>query len=291
MDIQFCRRLLGRVRGIRFSADDYVDLSDRLALLTVAAGIRGVAGFGFNEFKDEPAQLPIKKILEGEGLSCVVTGPIYRPVPREQLPADISAVFEETDKQLDRHKNERLLWSCSDASKINDVLKVISGEKPAGLVLGYPPCCVEHDCILHDLVQTSFRKAIIEKVGTGLDAVRAALRDDLKVSLPIDPYKNSIATLRSYPFVFHIACDECLADGNPASSQLNQALGALARDVDRCLHQGISDLARIEADFRVAGSEAEAMAFSRGHVDDQTKGLLDSLFRKRTRAYERAMAP
>jgi hypothetical protein len=47
--IQFARRVLGSVRTIRFSEEPTTDVRDRLALLTVAAGLRNLAAFGFAE--------------------------------------------------------------------------------------------------------------------------------------------------------------------------------------------------------------------------------------------------
>lgn len=285
-NIALCRRLLGRVKSVRFSSEKQIDLSDRFALVTIAAGLRTVAAFGFRENQDEQAQSVVKGIIEREGLCALMTSPIHRALPSE-LPRDIAAVFEGFDAQHEARSNERLLWVFSDPSNRVVVERVISGEEAPGVILGYPTCCVEQERNPQIAAQDVFRHAIVNAVGSEPEAIRRALREDLEVELPADTYsrENAVATARSHPFVFHIACDECLASDNSATSEMDRNFRALAQQVDRTLFQGIVDMAEVDAEVQTTISEAEAKGLGPETLDSRTKSRLQGLFRKRDKIH------
>jgi hypothetical protein len=203
---------------------------ERLAIVTVAAGLRTVAGVGFYDHKDVRAQSTLKQLLEGDGLYALVTAP-------------------------DSGSLESLLWLFSDPSKVDEIRKVASVEE-AGLLLGYPACCVKR------------QHSLVDKFGDS----------------------NVWPTVQAYPFVFHTACDECLMQPNSATAVINRTLKLLAQQVDRSLFQAISDMAPVSIEISRIISDAEAKGLSRGTLDRQTDKRIQALFREQEKIHARVIS-
>ena len=289
---QLLRRLLGSVRGLRFSDEAQIDLSDRLDLISVPSGLRSAAAFGFRERKDEKNWAALKSAIETCGLTTIASGPIRRSRPSELAP-ELSAVFDEIYAQSDANQNDTLLWVVSAQAGSAEVDKAVSGSAESGIVLGYPACCVKHERTRQDAAEISFQNAIVKAVGENPEAIRRALREDLKVELPADTFydRNAPLTHRAFPFVAHIACDQCLQVAGSATAVMNEAFGSLARKVDRVLYQAILDMSQVAAEVETIITDAEAKGLGPGKLDPATNQRLQGLFRLRLQIHARAIAP
>ncbi len=146
--------------------------------------------------------------------------------------------------------------------------KAVSGSAESGIVLGYPACCVKHEQTRQDAAEILFQNAIVKAVGENREAIRHALLEDLKVELPADAFHDKIApfTHRAFQFVTHIACDRCLQVAGSATAVLNEALGRLAQEVDRTLHQAILDMSQVAAEVETIITDAEAKGLGPGKL-------------------------
>src|ERR1700733_996434 len=72
-EIQRARRIFSSVRHIRFDDSKWIDVTDRTGLLTVAAGGRNVAAFGFANKNNEAQLWRLKEILDRQNLLSLIT--------------------------------------------------------------------------------------------------------------------------------------------------------------------------------------------------------------------------
>jgi hypothetical protein len=292
--IQKTRRLLGAVRTIRFSDEVHIDLCDRFALLTVEMGLRDVAAFGFCEHKDEEFQARTKGIIEREGLQALITPPI--PLKKAEASADLlvelSEVFDRVNAELDEPKTDKLLWVYLDPGARAEIEKAVSGAGVmSGLLLGYPKCCTESERVAQARTALDFREAIIAAVGKEPTAIEHALRTNLSVARPINPWdQNVIATRRSYPFVFHVACDQCLSTPQSPTGTLNTAYASLAQKIDRALHQALIDMAKMEVALAAVVDEAEARGIEPAGPAQEINDRIQSLLRDGKRIFARIVS-
>jgi hypothetical protein len=193
----------------------YVDVTDRLGLVTVAAGVRDVAAFGFASRNNGAQMSRLKAVIVQQGLQSLITGQVV-PIPFKYS-ADVAGplveVFDRVFAESHSQYTGRLLWVFRDKDRVAEIEKAVVGECPTGILLGYPPCCVGREAIFHVRNQRAFAAAIIGAVGKEATAVERALLDNVQVEIPAesgdDP--NILNTREHFPFVFHTACDECLS--------------------------------------------------------------------------------
>jgi hypothetical protein len=86
--------------------------------------------------------------------------------------------------------------------------------------------------------QRSFARAIVKAVGDDPAAVERALREDLEVHIPDE----------EGAFVFHVACDACLASDQSPTAEKNRGYEAATLQVDRNLHRLWIEMAKIETE-------------------------------------------
>jgi hypothetical protein len=292
-NVQRARRVLGQVRALRLNEANYIDLSDRLGLASVVLGLRTVAGFGFAEHNDGKAYDGLREVLSRNGLQVWVTASVDAPPAPGGLSPQLVELFEAIDRELDREQSARgdLLWVSSSEAALSEIHEVVAGRTASGVLLGYPECCVKRRDNAAVEGTAHFRKAIIEVVGIDPKAIERALRENLKVPIPFDPDQGASATAEKYPFVFHIACQECLSNEDSPTANLNKLFEDAARRVDRSLWQGIIDMAEVEAKIVHVISEAEVRGVGPGKLEPAVRARLDELYRQTDRIRARAIAP
>jgi hypothetical protein len=232
---------LETIEGGRFWSNPYEDSRDRLSLLTVLADLRPVAALGFG---DEKISLPkLKDILVNHGLKAVTTDGIFVPTSElvGDIPSEIAKVNDNLHQKSPRSDENKILWVFSNAEVRGKIKEVLDGTLNAGILLCYPECCVRNERQNQARVLRAFLTAIIAAVGEDPRAVERALRQNLKVNIPDDVMDCSSVprTIQRFPFIFHIACNECLASDTSASAALNQSYEALAYNTDPALHKRI----------------------------------------------------
>jgi hypothetical protein len=289
--IQYARRVLGSVRGIRLSDEPTIDIADRLALLTVVSGVRPVGAFGFAEKENGERLEMLREALVGQRLNCVTTRQIPhrdRRVLKDAI-GDLAEVWERIDAESGARHTGRLLWVFQKPEMEEQINKALERKLEVGLLLGYPACCVE----AHEATQTTFERAfataIVAAVGTDPSAVERALREDRTVQIEGDPTdsENMHRTDALYPFVFHVACNSCLSSGDSPSAKLNREYDALAQQYDRVFHGLFLEMAKTGVKIHQLISEAEKQKLGPNDLSEPLSTQLQDLFDRRDQLYAR----
>ncbi|MGD0162110.1 MAG: hypothetical protein ABSB39_06525 [Candidatus Sulfotelmatobacter sp.] len=122
----------------------------------------------------------------------------------------------------------------------------------------------------------AFATAVIEAAGPDGKSVLAALRNDVKVTVETSGHANLWKTDEAYPFVFHTACDSCLASSESPTGKLNAQFQTLAAELDPALQRTILEMARLEVQFGRICSESDDKGLSPETIDSETRQRLDS---------------
>ena len=215
--------------AIEFSDIPELSALEEVSVLAVIAGLRHAALL-VNMEASQVAMLRDLAISFG-----LTTAPLRRQFVGTGIewPAAIAKAFRE---ELAMSPNRQALWICD-----NPVTRtLIRGEEESiGLLLDYPPCCVDADERDKRDVRRAFETAIVKRAGGDPDLVRRAIREDWKVQLPahVDEQLRGLqiqSSIARFPFVFHVACTACLAapDGSP-SGRLNRKYGEFTTELSR----------------------------------------------------------
>jgi hypothetical protein len=287
--IQYARRVLGSVRRIPFSDEPMIEVADHLALLTVVSGVRPIGAFGFAEKGNGERLEMLREILVGQRLNCVITKQIPhrdRRVLRDAI-GDLAEVWERIDAESDARHTGRLLWVYQKPEMEEQIKKALDRQLEVGLLLGYPPCCVEAHEATQARFERAFAAAIVAAVGTDPGAVERALREDHKVQIEGDPTdsENMRRTDALYPFVFHVACNSCLSSDDSPSAKLNREYGALARQYDQAFHHWFQEMAKIGVEIGQVILEAEKQNLRPDELKEPLRSQLRELFDRRDRIY------
>src|SRR5262249_46104278 len=145
--------------------------------LTVLAGLRRAAAFGFAENNNIDQVRALKKMVDGFGIYTRITTKVRTRVSQwpSDLPAEALSVFDELDRDDERKDTNRLLWIFYPKEVLGDVYKALKSDIQIGTLLSYPQCCTDARDRERKLSSDAFAKAIIAKVGSDPDAVRKAL--------------------------------------------------------------------------------------------------------------------
>jgi hypothetical protein len=120
-------------------------------------------------------------------------------------------------------------------------------------------------------------------------AVERALREDLEVEIPASNDPNIPNTQERFPFVFHIACDACIASDQSSTAEKNREYEPAALQFDRAFHRVFLQLARVEAEIHGIIDDAEERGLASGELDEVTNERLQKLFRDRDRIHRRIL--
>ncbi len=233
MSIEKAQALYQATKHLRFSDISAIDLQDRLALATVTAGLRPVGVL-------EADGLQLERIREqiiSFGLHPLISKSVWSHIewPRDHPSLRFLQLFEKSRRAS---TPQRVLWCCANVVDRKRLKGTPLTKQQAGLLLGYPDCCVRFEVDVNLRGNTEFLSALIAKVGSDEQSVARALRDDVgvEVSDKVFTLKNVPRTDAQFPFVMHTACDSCLGSPTSPTGQLNSAYEKLALDLDPQLH-------------------------------------------------------
>jgi hypothetical protein len=294
-ELQRARRVIGSVRHLLFDDMKYVDVTDRFGLLTVAAGARDVAAFGFASRNNAAQMSRLKETLDRHSFQSLITDQVV-PISFKysaDVAGDLVEVFDRVLAESHSRDTGRLLWVFRDTNRVDEIEKAVAGECPTGILLGYPPCCVQRESIFHLRNQHAFAAAIIGAVGKEANAVERALLDNLQVEILAesadDP--NILNTRERFPFVFHTACEECLSSDQSRTAELNSSYGELAMKVDRALRRLFLEIAKLEVAAGRIFEEAEKNGLRPQELDQRANQRLREIARESDRLYARIFKP
>jgi len=229
------RLLYQATRHLQFCDIPSIDLKDRLSLATVAAGLRPV---GVLEAEGLELEHVREEVINHGLLTCIskavwsrIEWPGNHPLLRYFL------LMDESRKPAN---TRRVLWVCANPEDRKKLKSSPLIKHEAGLLLGYPACCVQFQIEVDVKANAEFLTALIAKVGNDEQSVAQALKDDVGVEVSDDVFavENVPKTDERFPFVIHTACDSCLCSAECQSAQINASYEKLALDLDPQFHTG-----------------------------------------------------
>jgi hypothetical protein len=208
-------------------APPYMLDMERLSVLTVVAGLRPRALL----VHVPPRQISrLRDLMINCGLHC--------HLDRQDYSTPLPGFDPKLTNVMNEHygdKAKTAIWLCHDREARR---RVLERTQQVGTLLEYPACCVKLDLANNQTLRVAFLKSLIQKVGPDPVAVRRALSNDMQVEM--SPEAKAILESESighslvrFPFVFHVACPDCMAAGDESpSGQLNARFKKFAFDVD-----------------------------------------------------------
>jgi len=247
--IEKARLLYQATKRLLFSDIPVIDLKDRLALATVAAGLRPIGVL-------EGDGLELERVREeviNHGLLTLTSKVVWAQI---EWPSNhpLLRYFQVVGETRTPTNSRRVLWVCANPE---DRRKLKSGplmKHEAGQLLSYPACCVQFQVEADVKANTEFMAALIAKVGDDERSIAEAWKDDVGVELSDDVFAmdNVPRTDERFPFVIHVACDSCLSSDMCQSAQINASYEKLALELDPQLHKSIRQIRELCVGFREA---------------------------------------
>jgi hypothetical protein len=197
-----------------------------LEALSVAAGLRPTYFVYFPGVSCTDLSLEARKFDEIAlplGLQTVVTNP-----PSLWFPDKGTDAIETL--QRTEGGESGAVWFFRESSVADAIKKATIGEVDAGMVLGYPECCVSWHQKVREIELVRWRSAKRTSIGGSNEALTA--KSDPSEFTPKSASRHATLTLRSYPFVSHVACTPCLANRHSSTSKLNNSISNLVKTID-----------------------------------------------------------
>jgi hypothetical protein len=252
-------------KHLQFGDFAAIDVKDRLALATVAAGLRPIG-----VLEGEGVQLErIRDVLVDQGFHTLVSKSVWS---RKERQLDGYPLLRLLDEMWTPTKGQRVLWFCANSDDRRQLKAHLLTKKDAGILLGYPSCCVEFELEIDTKFDVAFLNALIAKVGSDEQSLRRALKEDVGVEIPDDipKLKNISRTDAQFPFVMHIACDACLGSETSPSTRINVSYEALAQHIDPAFHALMLQVRTLCANLRLASDDK---------TNDEIRGQIEQLHR------------
>ncbi len=141
----------------------------------------------------------------------------------------------DASEDLRRSEGESIVvWFFRGSSTENAIARATAGEIDAGIVLGYPECCVRWHQAMRKKELAGWRSAKLTAVQERNERSIVELGTD--AFSPRSAKRRATLTEKNYPFVSHVACNRCIADGHSPTARLNSSLDRLAKTVDPNFH-------------------------------------------------------
>ena len=196
------RRVYAAMRDINLAGGGALEAHERVALLTVPAGLRPFCLLTHIEEADfylASAALPIL------GLHCGQCDVRFDYDLDVDAPSDVIAAYK-------AHEARHLLQGLGVATK-----KIEFGSAQLGIALGYPKCCsdMDEDTKSHD--RSAALRILIEAKQGDFVAVKEALAGGELPRVATDRKeawdRRFDRTRDLFPFALHTACDDCIGKG------------------------------------------------------------------------------
>jgi len=242
-DISRLRENLKRLQSLRFSTDLYEDLRDKLAIILVGASFKEC----FQEFGENAYMISeYIEVLNEMGFKAIVTGlppPYFRGKP--QVPSWFLKEYMSVNK-IER-QNENCVWLYVDNSVESKISLSLNGDLDEGYLLGYPDCCIKwyekmwrkNIEVLYQYISHRYAAKDRYEIIEALKYSKAQVFTHLLIQIFTDA--NLERTVRTFPFVFHIACENCLRDSKSPTASINSQNKHLALNLDSTFCERIKD--------------------------------------------------
>lgn len=235
------RSVYQATRRFLFSDMPPLDILDRLSLMTVVSGVRRIG-----VLEGDGLQLSsIRDAVVSHGVATLVRDNVWTEWDTADDENGLLGLLHST-----RHrKSAQALWAFASATDRNSVKGRSLSKSEAGLLLGYPECCVKAT-VSEDLkLDKLFLSALVKEVGSDREVIKKALVDDVSVELeePFDELDRVARTTEKYPFCMHICCEQCLSDADSASAKLNSVHEELTLAIDPNFHAALLQIQALTA--------------------------------------------
>src|SRR5579871_1303260 len=226
-------RLYENCRGIPLDDDCWMDAHERVGLLTVIVGAREVALFlGI----DESDRSRLGRVFRHSAFTTV-TGPAPTTAYTWETtyPPPIVTLFRKRDPKS-------ALWLCRNL-KVATSLTRPADQITVGRLLGYPECCIGAHQVTKGIFESAVIAAYIRACGEDAEQIADALVKNRKVEMKWKHDKCLSRATARFPFVQHVACEECLTSESSPSGLMNSAYGQLVEELDHHLYDYVLRIA------------------------------------------------
>jgi len=227
-DLDRARATYRETRQIWF-ADGILDAHERLAVITVAAGLRQFA------FLNHLAPQPRKRASELFSRLGFRTRVFNARFDLDFKVPGVSTASLDAYRTF-QCRNKRFfglgVWPNNGPGPTTKSITISN----LGSALGYPECCVRMDVQTKRQDHQLFLRALVKEVGDRPDQVTWALRRRVAVAKASQSHlrkwqRRFELTLTRFPFALHAACDECLSGSSSPTAILSASHERLAKNV------------------------------------------------------------
>jgi hypothetical protein len=212
----------------------FEDLKNKLALLAVFTGYKETFLYETNEIKKIKR---LSKICRYHNVHTIVTRFSSRPLVRRPRVPDFF-IEDFLEFSLKSRVGYQALWVYKDASVVSKIDRSLDSEWNLGILLGYPACCVAEYTENKVRGVEVFFTALKEKAQTR-EAIKHLLYTDSELQMELPGLNLVDKTISQFPFVFHVACEDCLSGKRTVSLKLNKEYQEVAWNASKHLHDEI----------------------------------------------------
>ena len=229
-DVRAARKVYDAIKHIHLAQGNALEAHERIALLTVPAGLRSFCWLTQLGREDLPFA---EAILTSFGLTVGTCNSTVSGDLSVAAPADVVEAY----------------WAWENRSPFCG-LGVANGRVDLegctlGTALCYPLCCIEMDEATKSYDRSKALQMLIDAKGCDWIAVKAELERGGGAPTPHTDRRNKwdlrfAQTHEVFPFALHTACDECLSAGDKSpSGVLSRQYSALVRAVSSELFDAV----------------------------------------------------
>ena len=243
LEILRLRESLKRLQSLPFSTDPYEDLRDKLAIITVRASFKEC----FQEFGENSYMInEYIEVLKRMGFNAKVTGlppPYFYGMPK--VPSWFLKEYVSVTEIA--RQNEHCIWLYVENSVESKILSSLKGILDEGYLLGYPDCCIKwYEEMWRKNIEVLYHYILHKYTPKDRYEITKALKyskaqDFAHLFIQIFTDVNLERTVRIFPLVFHIACENCLEDSESPTASINNQNKHLASNLDKDFCKRIED--------------------------------------------------
>lgn len=241
--LERAKSVYGATKKLQLADIPPLDITDRISLLTVAAGLRPV---GVLE-ADGLAITQIRDVLISHGFSTSLANSVWSE--RRIDPTDPDAVLLSIlySNKKAPSSSKKVLWIYENTTTRTTYKNVALNMDDAGLLLSYPDCCVRNQLKSNQKLHLAFLAALVRKFGNDTQAIANAIKEDVGVDVPEmeENFSDVSRTSALFPFVIHIACEACLQSDSSPTAALNSTYSSLIFHIDPAMHRTVLEMSSL----------------------------------------------
>ena len=239
MKIVMCRtanvtKLYHELSSLLTDTIKFEDLKNKLALITVYTGDKDSFLYETGHIKKIRK---LGKICRSYNLQTTITHfPSRSLVGRPKVPKYFIEDFREFS--LRGRAGYRAFWVYKNNSIIDRINRSLQSERDVGILLGYPVCCVE-EYVENKVKGIEIIFAALKKKAKTREEIKRLLYANVELQIELPDWNLVDKTIMQFPFVFHVACRDCLSGKSDASMKQNKQYEEIAFNVSKHFHDEV----------------------------------------------------